>query len=634
MSKRIAILSEHASPLCALGGVDSGGQNVYVRQIARNLAAMGNLVDVFTRKDDEKAPDIQELENGVRIINVKAGPVKFIRKEELLPLMPEFTDFVLDFIQSSRETYDIIHANFFMSGLVACEIKRVLDIPFVITFHALGRVRRLHQHEADLFPNERFEIEDRIVSEADHLIAECPQDEDDLIRLYSADPIKISIIPCGFDATEMRPVNKAYARTRLGFEPQEKIILQLGRIVPRKGIDTVIRAFAHLINDYEISARLIIVGGESDNPDPQLTPEIGRLQTIAYQEGVSDRVIFAGRCGRNTLKYFYSAADVFVTTPWYEPFGVTPVEAMACGTPVIGANVGGIKFTVSDGETGFLVPPKDQQALAGKIAELYRRTELLELFSRRAIERANELFTWPKVTIALSSVFDEVIETCRSGYRDKAGQLAMVDQRFEDIMAALQQSRRKLRYSILDAAEIIGECFAGGGKLLICGNGGSAADAQHFAAEFVGRFECEGRAALPALALNADTAFLTAWSNDYCYEQIFSRQVEAFGKENDVLIGISTSGSSRNLIEAFRVARVRGVRTIALLGRDGGELRELADLSLIVPSHETQHIQEAQMVVLHLLCELVEERSTNLAAPVRAVSSSFNSYEQSGSFSG
>jgi D-inositol-3-phosphate glycosyltransferase len=634
MTRRIAIISEHASPLGALGGLDSGGQNVYVGQLARRLAAMGHSVDVFTRRDDASLPEIINWEDGARVINVPAGPARFIRKEELLPLMPDFTDYILDFIGRAGIRYDVIHANFFMSGLVAAEIKRALDIPFVITFHALGRVRRLHQREADLFPDERFEIEDRLIAEADHIIAECPQDEDDLLRLYNADPVKVSVIPCGFDATEMYPVRQSHARAHLGFAPDEKIILQLGRMAPRKGLETVIRAFALFRKAHGLAARLVIVGGEADEPDPRLTPEIGRLQKIAAEEGVSEQITFTGRRGRDELKYFYSAADVFVTVPWYEPFGITPVEAMACGTPVIGSNVGGIKFSVSDGETGFLVPPKDPRALAGKLAELFRQPELLKRLSHFAIERANQFFTWEKVTTALAAVFEEVLEMRCPACRHKAGQLALVDQCFEKALVALRQSRRKLRYDILTAAEMIAECFDTGGKLLVCGNGGSAADAQHFAAEFVGRFKREGRAALPVLALNAETAFLTAWSNDYGYEQVFARQVEAFGRAGDLLVGISTSGRSRNLLAAFDRARQQGVRTLAVLGRDGGALRESADLALVVPADETQHIQEAQMVVLHLLCELVEEcypAQRDESVAIRAAS--FNGYAQAGGFS-
>jgi D-inositol-3-phosphate glycosyltransferase len=608
MKRQIALISEHASPLSLLGGVDSGGQNVYVAQLAKNLAAAGYEVDVFTRRDSERLPETAEWLGGVRIIHVPAGPPSFVRKEELLPFMDEFRDYVLKFCKYQRESYDLIHANFWMSGLVAADIKRALGIPFVITFHALGRVRREHHHETDGFPNARFEIEDRIVEEADHIIAECPQDDEDLIRLYNAEPSRVTIIPCGFDPSELCPISKALARITLGFAPDERIILQLGRIVPRKGIDTAICGFARLLKDHHTPARLVIAGGESEVPDPSVTPELGHLQQIARDEGVAEQVTFVGRRGREVLKHYYSAADVFVSTPWYEPFGITPVEAMACGTSVVGANVGGIKFSVRDGETGYLVPPNDPEALAERIAHLYKHPKLMDVLSRQAIRRANDLFTWSKVASAVASLYEEVIASNQPARMIETDRLAVVDRGFASAIQALDETRRHQRDTILAVAENLSECFARGGKLLVCGNGGSAADAQHFAAEFVGRFRAEDRRGLPALALNADTAFLTAWSNDVGYEDVFARQVETFGHPIDVLFGISTSDNSSNLIAAFKAARKRGLRSIAILGGDGGDVRSLADLCIVVPSSLTPHIQEVQIVILHLLCELVEER--------------------------
>jgi len=601
MTKRIALISEHASPLATLGGVDSGGQNVYVGEVAKNLASLGYTVDVFTRRDSPLLPEQAEWANGVRIIHVPAGPTQYIRKEDLLPLMAEFTAYVL--ACSQRSGYDLIHANFWMSGLVAVEVKRLLGIPFIVTFHALGRVRRVHQGEADEFPQQRFAIEDRVVAEADHIIAECPQEEEDLIRFYNADPARITIIPGGFDPGQFWPIGKALARVALGIPPDDRIILQLGRMVPRKGVDAVIRGYALL--QQQIPARLLVVGGEAGDADSVLTPEMLRLQAIAKAEGVTDRVSFIGQRGREALKWYYSAADVFVTTPWYEPFGITPVESMACGTPVIGSNVGGIKFTVRDGETGYLVPANDPVAIAERIAHLYQHPKLLSVFRRQAIQRANDLFTWQKVTNRIADLYEVVLSARQPQQRHE---LAIIDRGFDGVIQALQESRRRLRSAILEAAAVLSNCFAAGGKVLICGNGGSAADAQHLAAEFVGRFKRLDRPGLPALALCADTAVLTAWSNDVGYENVFARQVETFGRVEDVLLGISTSGCSGNLIQAFQVARRQQLRTVALLGRDGGDLRALADLCIIVPAADTQQIQEVHMVVIHLLCELVEER--------------------------
>ncbi len=249
------------------------------------------------------------------------------------------------------------------------------------------------------------------------MIAECPQDEADLIRLYRADPARIQMIPCGFDPAEFVPVDKRDARLALGLEPDERIILQLGRMVPRKGVDNVVRGLSRLRHDHGIAARLLIVGGESRDPDPALTPEIGRLWTIAAAEGVADAVTFVGSRGRSELLAYYAAADVFVTTPWYEPFGITPVEAMACGTPVIGSAVGGIKFTVRDGATGFLVPPNDPHALAERLAQLYRDPELLRQFGRRAVRRARSLFTWRHVARLVAKLYEDVTAARRPARR-------------------------------------------------------------------------------------------------------------------------------------------------------------------------------------------------------------------------
>jgi glycosyltransferase involved in cell wall biosynthesis len=406
--KSIALISEHASPLADPGGVDSGGQNVYVAQVAAFLAARGYDVDVFTRRDDPDLPEISGCPGGCRVIRVAAGPPRFVKKEELLPYMNEFTVNMMQYC--SEKTYHIIHANFWMSGLVAVNIKRLLRIPFVITFHALGRIRRIHQSQADKFPDERFAIEDVIVRECDGIIAECPQDRADMITYYEADSAKICVIPCGFDPAEIYPVDKAIARRVLGLTPDAAVILQLGRIVPRKGIDTAIRGFARFVRERSVNARLVIVGGATREPDPVKDPEIGRLQAIAGDEAVADRVAFTGRASRDELKYYFSAADVFITTPWYEPFGITPLESMACGTPVIGANVGGIKFTVKDSVTGCLIPPNDPRAVTESLCRLYDRPGVLKEMGKNAIERVNKMFTWEIVTNKIIGFYRKVVQ--------------------------------------------------------------------------------------------------------------------------------------------------------------------------------------------------------------------------------
>jgi glycosyltransferase involved in cell wall biosynthesis len=389
------------------GGVDSGGQNVYVAQVARQLAKYGYRVDVFTRRDRRDVPEVLEWLPGVRVIHVPAGPPEFVRKEELLPMMREFGCFVRDFCRDCGG-YDVVHANFFMSGLAALEVKSALGVPMVITFHALGLVRRMHQGAADEFPAERLTIEHELVNEASAIIAECPQDFEDLTQLYGADAGKIAVIPCGVAPEEFWPVARRFARKTLGLDKDERIVLQVGRLVPRKGVDNAICGVAQLVHRHYLPARLLVVGGNSDVPDPALTPEIARLRKIAAGAGIEERVTFVGRRSRELLKLYYSAADVFVTTPWYEPFGITPLEAMACATPVIGARVGGVKYSVLDGETGYLVPPDDPQRLAERLADLYADADHAKQLARAALRRVNRYFTWRKVVRAITALYGDV----------------------------------------------------------------------------------------------------------------------------------------------------------------------------------------------------------------------------------
>jgi glycosyltransferase involved in cell wall biosynthesis len=404
---KIALVSEHASPLAVAGGVDSGGQNIYVANVARQLAKSGYHVDVFTRRDRSLLPLVSRLE-GIRVVNVPAGPPVQLPKEVLLPYMEEFAQFMIDFFRKEPTPYHVLHANFFMSGLVGMRIKDALGTPLVTTFHALGRVRRIHQGASDGFPDERFDIEDALVRESDAVIAECPQDEADLVSLYGADPQRIDIVPCGFDSAEFEPMNKVHAREQLNWPQDRFIVLQLGRMVPRKGIDNVVRGIGicnHALNE---EAYLYVIGGNSDEANEIATPEIGRLRGIARERGVADRVNFLGRRGRQGLKIFYNAADVFVTTPWYEPFGITPLEAMACGTPVIGAAVGGICYSVVHGETGLLVPPRDPVALADALATLKRDPGLSRGMGAAGLERARAMFTWYGVAQSLAHVYARV----------------------------------------------------------------------------------------------------------------------------------------------------------------------------------------------------------------------------------
>lgn len=400
---KVAMISEHASPLASPGSVDCGGQNVYVAHLAVELARLGYEVDVFTRRDSPELAEIQPWVDKVRVIHVPAGPPSFVPKEQMLPWMEDFARFMIDFVEAQPVPYDLLHANFFMSGLVAQHVRAVLDIPFVITFHALGMVRRQCQGEADRFPAERLIIERHLMEDADCIIAECPQDRLDMERHYGAKRNRIEIVPCGFDPVELWPAHDV-ARRKLGLGADDFILLQLGRMVPRKGVDNVIESLAVLRDRNAIQAKLLVVGGHPETD----APEMARLQALTALHGLQRQVIFTGQQPRSELAYYYSAADVFVTTPWYEPFGITPLEAMACGTPVIGAAVGGIKTTVQEGVTGYLVPPKNPEALAERLALLHNDPAHAHRLGQEGWRRAHKLYTWHSVAERVAAIYERV----------------------------------------------------------------------------------------------------------------------------------------------------------------------------------------------------------------------------------
>lgn len=419
---RIAFLSEHASPVAllgAVGGVDAGGQNVYVDEVSRNLAQSGYIVDVFTRRDTSDIPEVIEWTPNVRIINLTAGPAAFLQKDELWQFMPDFRDAFLDFMERDEARYDLIHGNFWMSGWVAAELRHRLNIPAVQIFHAMGKTKRHHQGSIDTSPSERIAVESRIIQEVDSIIAQCPGEWSELVDDYGADPEKIVIIPSAVNTDIFRPVPRAEARLRLGLQQDEFVVVYVGRMVQRKDVRNVVRAVALLIrwckdltNAQTRSlppVKLLLVGGETADPDPIATPEIGELQRLVSELGISEHVLFIGKRQQDVLGDFYGAGDVVVTTPWYEPFGLTPLEGMACGRPVVGSAVGGITYTVADGETGFLVRPRDPEALATRLYQLLMEPELCIRMGNAARARVEREFTWPTVATRTGVLYESVL---------------------------------------------------------------------------------------------------------------------------------------------------------------------------------------------------------------------------------
>jgi glycosyltransferase involved in cell wall biosynthesis len=352
---RIALVSEHASPLAVLGGTDAGGQNAHVAELATGLARRGHVVTVHTRRDDPSLPPTVRMANGVTIDHVTAGPAEPISKDMLFPHMDTFADELGARWKERRP--DVVHSHFWMSGYASVRAARPLDVPVLHTFHALGAVKKREQGAGDTSPPERAEVEKSLLRDTDRILATCPDEVFELLRL-GGNRQNITVVPCGVDTRLFAPDGPV---ARRGTAPR---ILYVGRMVERKGIGNLITAL-HGVPD----AELVIAGG----PAPELLdddPDIARLRRLADKHGVRRRVRFLGRVEHTRLPELYRSADVVACVPWYEPFGIVPVEAMACGVPVVVAAVGGLTDTVIDNVTGVHVPPRRPGAIAAALRGL------------------------------------------------------------------------------------------------------------------------------------------------------------------------------------------------------------------------------------------------------------------------
>ncbi|HLI40744.1 MAG TPA: glycosyltransferase [Streptosporangiaceae bacterium] len=387
---KIDLVSEHASPLAALGGADAGGQNVHVASLATALAGRGHDVAVYTRRDGPELPDAMSPWPGVTVEHVPAGPPRPLPKDDLLPYMPAFAEWLADRWSAGRP--DVVHAHFWMSGLAAVMAARRCPLPVVQTFHALGRVKRRYQARADTSPPQRIRLERIVAQRASAVIATCT-DEVTELAAYGARPDHTHVVPCGVDCDRFRPGGLAPRRDG----PAR--VLTLGRLVPRKGVDTVIAAIADVPG-----AQLIVAGGpERARLDDD--PEVARLRAVARDARVRSRVTFTGRIGHEQVPALMRSADVIVSDPWYEPFGMVTLEAMACGAAVIASGVGGHLDTVADGVTGLLVPPRDPGALAGRIRYLLADPGRRRVLGAAAAARARSRYSWARIAAEAEAVY-------------------------------------------------------------------------------------------------------------------------------------------------------------------------------------------------------------------------------------
>lgn len=644
---KISMISEHASPLAALGGVDAGGQNVHVAALSEALADRGHDVTVFTRRDRarDELPDTVVAGRGVTVVHVSAGPHDYLPKDEFLPHMLELGRGIAAYWAAHPEIVpDIVHSHFWMSGLAArtaLEAAGLADVPLVHTFHALGTVKRRHQGAADTSPAERAALEPEVGRTATHIIATC-NDEVRELEAMGVDPAGVSVIPCGVDLDLFRCDTDTDTGTDPGIERPagRQRIVSVGRLVPRKGMDLVIRALPLLAEAGFPDVELHIIGGGGEQSDLDRDPEARRLRGIAEELGVEDRVILRGQVPRERVPAVLRGADLVACTPWYEPFGIVPLEAMACGVPVLAAKVGGLADTVVDGVTGLHVPPRDPAAIADAAAALLGDPARSAEMGAHGVRRARERYAWPVVAEATEDVYRRLLVGGRTSAdrRDRSGVLRLpvpdragdtggdldgestgrspvspvspvtpmtplagdgIDAHLDGVTVALDSLRAQAPVLGRWGRELAARLSAGQ-RLLTAGNGGSAAEAQHLSSELVGRFQGD-RPSFSAIALTTDTSAVTAISNDYGYEEVFARQVTGHARPGDVLLLLSTSGTSPNLLRAAETARELGVQVWGLTGPRPNPLAELCD-EVVAVDAESPNVQEAHLMAVHAVC--------------------------------
>jgi len=397
---RVAMVSEHASPLAVLGGVDAGGQNVHVAALAQAMARRGADVTVHTRRDAARRPRRVRLAPGVTVDHVPAGPPVPISKDALLPYMDQFAADLHR--QWSARRPDVVHAHFWMSGYAAVRAAEPLGIPVALTFHALGIVKQRHQRERDTSPVERLAIETDLLHTVDRIVATCSDELFELLRL-GGDRRSISIVPCGVDpdvfSTDVLAEPRPAGRLRL---------VCVGRLVERKGVGNVITALGLLRAAGGPDIELVIAGGP-DSADLDGDPEVQRLRAVAAGAGVLDRVEFRGRVGRAELPGLLRSADVVVCVPWYEPFGIVPLEAMSCGVPVVATAVGGIVDSIVDGQCGLHVPPRRPDVLAATLSALLADAPRRAALGAAAARRARSRYSWDRIATQTLAEYDQLL---------------------------------------------------------------------------------------------------------------------------------------------------------------------------------------------------------------------------------
>lgn len=408
---RIAMISYHTCPLATLGGKDTGGMNVYVRDLTRELGRQGVHVDVFTRSQDDHVPHVlHELGYGNRVVHVPAGPEKPLPKKELAEYIPSFIEGVRKFAREKGLQYDLIHSHYWMSGIAAELLASEWHVPIVHMFHTLGEMKnRIATSDAEKEGAYRLDGERRVLKSANKIIVATPAEQAQLQWFYKADLKKVEVIPPGVDTGHFYPIPADEAREVIGIPKDDRMVLFVGRIEPLKGVDTLIRAVTCMrMSDVEKPAYLVIIGGDPNASPEEMSAEMSRLQDLCRELCLDQMVVFLGKRGQDTLPYYYSAAEVLVMPSHYESFGMVALEAMACGTPVIASNVGGLAFLVQDNVTGFHVPNGDSDALCEKLTVLLQDADLRKSMGMRSAEYAHT-YDWERITLQIMKVYKNLL---------------------------------------------------------------------------------------------------------------------------------------------------------------------------------------------------------------------------------
>ena len=412
--RALALISYHTSPLAPLGGYKTGGMNVYVRELARELGQRGVRVDIFTRRESDSQPEIDlSLGANVRVIHIEAGAFAQKDPNELQAYVPQFVKGIYKFEMLHNAGYDVIYSHYWLSGLVAEKLREAWRIPVIQMFHTLSAMKNRIASQPTPMVDNRMVNEMQIINWADRIIAATQAEYAQLLWLYRADRRKLSIVPPGVDSAQFTPRPRDESRAAVGLKPGQKMLLFVGRLEPLKAVDSIIRAL-HAIATVSRSelegVRLTIVGGEVGNPERK------RLSALADQLGVAGYIEFVGAKDHTQLPTYYSAAEALLMPSDYESFGMVALEAMAAGTPVIASNVGGLAYLVREGETGYLVPVRDPLALAERIRDILGDSARRDVMGQAAHDLAQQ-YDWAHIADRLMDVFAEA----RAGRRAKTG---------------------------------------------------------------------------------------------------------------------------------------------------------------------------------------------------------------------